>query len=189
MTQADKVKWDCKYAREELYQEVSQVVLAYQHWIPSDGKALDVAGGTGRHAIWLAQRGLEVSLVDISSEALQQATSRASKAGVELTTVCRDLDDGLPEGKWDLIFSNLFFDRRLFPRFMEALAPGGCLMVIQPTQTNATRHDKPPRRFLPGDNELPGLVAGLDILLYETGWLQEGRFDAVLVAKSPFEDS
>ena len=43
--------------------------------------------------------------------------------------------------------------------------------------------------FLPGDNELPGLVAGLDILLYETGWLQEGRFDAVLVAKSPFEDS
>lgn len=187
MTKSDKEKWDRKYAREDLYQEVSRVVLAYQHWIPSEGKALDVAGGTGRHAIWLAQRGLDVSLVDVSSEALRRAAIRAFEAGVELTTFCRDLDSGLPEGKWDFIFSNLFFDRRLFPCFGEALAPGGRLMVIQPTQTNATRHQKPPWKFLPGDNELPELAAGLDILLYETGWLQEGRFDAVLVAKSPFE--
>lgn len=189
MTKSDKEKWDRKYAREDLYQEVSQVVLAYQHWIPFEGKALDVAGGTGRHAIWLAQRGLDVSLVDVSSEALRQAATRAYEAGVELTTFCMDLDGGLPEGEWDFIFSNLFFDRRLFSCFREALAPGGHLMVIQPTQTNATRHQKPSGKFLPGDNELPELVAGLDILLYETGWLQEGRFDAVLVAKSPLEVS
>ncbi|MCH2371495.1 MAG: class I SAM-dependent methyltransferase [Pirellulales bacterium] len=189
MTKSDKEKWDRKYAKQDLYQEVSQVVLAYQHWIPAEGKALDVAGGTGRHAIWLAQRGLDVSLVDVSSEALRQAAIRASEAGVELTTFCRDLDGGLPEGKWDFIFTNLFFDRRLFSYFREALAPGGRLMVIQPTQTNATRHQKPPGKFLPGDDELPGLAAGLEILLYETGWLQEGRFDAVLVAKSPFEGS
>ena len=86
MTKSDKEKWDRKYAKQDLYQEVSQVVLAYQHWIPSEGKALDVAGGTGRHAIWLAQRGLDVSLVDVSSEALRQAAIRASEAGVELTT-------------------------------------------------------------------------------------------------------
>lgn len=185
MTRFDQEKWDRKYAVGPLSEQVSRVVLAYQHLIPTTGKALDVAGGAGRHGVWLAKRGLDVTIVDVSAEGLKQATERALDAGVSITTLCRDLDRGLPEGKWDLIFSILFFDRRLFPDFRQALAPGGRLVVIQPTKTNATRHAKPPERFLPEDTELPELVEGLDIIFYETGWLHEGRFDAVLVAESP----
>ena len=186
MPRIDQEKWDRKYAEGVLYQEVSRVVLAYQHLFPTRGKALDVAGGAGRHAVWLAQRGLDVTIVDVSSEALEQATSRAANAGVSLTTICQDLDEGLPAGPWDLIFSNLFFDRRLFSYFKAALAPGGRLIVIQPTQANALRHPKPSAKFLPEDNELPELVDELDLVFYETGWLQEGRFEAVLAAeKSP----
>ncbi len=185
MTQEDREKWNSKYATSDLVQEVSKVVLSYEHLFPSSGKALDVAGGTGRHAVWLAERGMQVTLVDISEEALQRAALRAKNAGVKVDTICHDLDDGLPEGKWDLIFTNLFFDRRLFSQFGEALSPGGRLIVIQPTRTNATRHAGPPERFLPGDHELLELVPGLHVVFYETGWLQEGRFDAVLVAESP----
>ena len=189
MTQHDREKWDRKHAEADLYQDVSQVVLAYQAYFPMSGSALDVAGGTGRHAVWLARRGMDVTIVDVSPVALRQANRRAEESGVALHSLCQDLDLGLPAGSWDLIFSHLFFDRRLFNDFQKALAPGGRLVVIQPTQTNATRHAKPPERFLPRDDELPGLVDELDIVLYETGWLQDGRFDAVLVAERPRVDS
>ncbi len=184
MTQEDQQKWDRKYSQASLYQEVSKVVQAYEGYFPREGRALDIAGGAGRHSVWLAQRGLDVTLVDVSREALKQAHARAENSGVQITTVCQDLDSGLPAGKWDLIFSNLFFDRQLFPLFAQSLAPGGRLIVIQPTQTNASRHKKPPARFLPEDNELPTLVEDLEILLYENDWLQEGRFDGVLIAET-----
>ncbi|MBH57373.1 MAG: SAM-dependent methyltransferase [Planctomycetaceae bacterium] len=189
MTQHDREKWDRKYAEANLYQDVSQVVLAYQAYFPTSGSALDVAGGAGRHAVWLAKRGMDVTIVDVSPVALRQANCLAEESGVSLHSVCHDLDLGLPIGSWDLIFSNLFFDRRLFEEFQNALTPGGRLVVIQPTQTNATRHAKPPEKFLPQDNELPELVDGLNVILYETGWFQEGRFDAVLVAERPQVDS
>ena len=46
MTQHDREKWDRKHAEADLYQDVSQVVLAYQAYFPMSGSALDVAGGT-----------------------------------------------------------------------------------------------------------------------------------------------
>lgn len=184
MTQEDQQKWDRKYSEASLYQEVSKVVQAYESYFPRQGRALDIAGGAGRHSVWLAQRGLDVTLVDVSREALNQARARAENSGVQITTVCHDLDLGLPTGQWDLIFSNLFFDRNLFSLFAKSLAPGGRLIVIQPTLTNASRHKKPPVRFLPGDDELPALVEGLEVILYENDWLQDGRFDGVLIAET-----
>ncbi len=184
MTNADREKWDRKYQQAVLVQDVSKVVETYAEFFPRQGNALDVAGGAGRHAVWMAERGLDVTLVDVSRQGLMLAEARAERAGVSIETICQDLDEGIPEGPWDLIFSNLFFDRTLFPSFQQSLAPGGRLIVIQPTQTNATRHASPPMRFLPADDELPSLVKELEIVRYDNDWLQEGRFDAVLIAES-----
>ena len=132
----------------------------------------EIAGGGGRNSIWLAQRGLEVTLTDISPVGLAIARSRAEAAKVKLTTVEADLELGpIPPGPWDLIVSVCYLWRPIFERYPAALAPGGMLVVIQPTKRNLERHDKPPADFLLDDGELPTLVRGLEIVRQEEGWL------------------
>jgi SAM-dependent methyltransferase len=143
-----------------------------------------VAGGAGRQSIWLAQRGLEVTLADVSSNGLAVARARAQEANVPLATLQTDLQDApFPPGPWDLIVSVCYLWRPLFAVYPQVLAPGGMLVVIQPTQRNLERHDRPPADFLLGDGELPRLARGLEIVRYEEGWLADGRHDALLVAR------
>ena len=85
----------------------------------------------------------------------------------------------------DLIVSEHFLARHVFPAFPRLLRPGGMLFVLQPTQTNLQRHEKPPARFLLNDGELPTLIDNLEVVRYEEGWLAEGRCEALLLARRP----
>ncbi len=134
-----------------------------------------MAGGTGRHAHWLNERGWEVTLVDVSDTALE-------RAGDAVRCIRRDLEaDGLPGGSWDLILVVDFLWRPLFAQFVDALPAGGWLVVEHPTRRNLERNPHPSAHFLLGDGELPDLVPELEILLYEEGWF-DGRHVARLVA-------
>jgi SAM-dependent methyltransferase len=158
--------------------------VGLDRYLPRRGRALDVAGGAGRHGIWLAQRGLDVTIADISARGLALAREEAAAAGVRITTLETDLELApFPTGPWDLIVSICYLLRPLFAAYPSALAPGGILAVVQPTKKNLERHDKPPADFLLDDGELPRLVGGLEVLHYEEGWLADGRHDAVIVAK------
>ena len=88
-----------------------------------------------------------------------------------------------PPGPWDLAVVVHYLHRPLLRALPIVLAPGGTLVVIQPTRTNLQRHAKPSERFLLEDGELPRLVSDLELLHYEEGWLDEGRHEAVLVAR------
>ncbi len=184
MPEFDRAKWDAKYADPEFApREPSAVLISLAEFLPTSGKAIDVAGGAGRNAIWLAQRGLDVTIADVSPVGLAQAEARAQKAGVTLTTLCTDLQEKpFPAGPWDLIVSVRYLHRPLFAIYPSVLTPGGSLVVIQPTKTNLERHDKPPPDFLLEDGELPRLIQGLKVIHCEEGWLADGRHDAVLVA-------
>jgi len=61
MASDDKTHWDQKYQESpEKWQDPDPFLIqAYRHFLEvgSPGYALDVAGGAGRHAIWLASRG------------------------------------------------------------------------------------------------------------------------------------
>ena len=186
MSDFDRQKWNVKYAAEEAPREPSAGLVALGRLLPHRGRALDVACGAGRHGIWLAQRGLDVTVADISSVALQLAGQRATERGVTITPLEIDLEQQpFPAGPWDLIVSACYLHRPIFAAYPAALAPGGSLVVIQPTKRNLERHDKPPADFLLDDGELPRLVTGLEIVHYEEGWLADGRHDAVLVARQP----
>ena len=101
-----------------------------------------------------------------------------------IRTLCTDLEEKpFPAGPWDLILSCRYLQRPLFKIYPQVLAPGGTLIVIQPTKTNLERHAKPPADFLLDDGELPGLVFGLKVVHLEEGWLADGRHDAVVVAR------
>jgi tellurite methyltransferase len=185
MSQLDREKWNEKYAAGfPMPREPAAVLVGLDRYLPRRGKALDVAGGAGRHGIWLAQRGLDVTIADISARGLALAREDAMAAGVRVTTLETDLELApFPAGPWDLIVSVCYLQRPLFRAYPPALAHGGMLVVVQPTKKNLERHDKPPADFLLDDGELPRLVGGLEVLHYEEGWLADGRHDAVIVAK------
>ncbi|MEO8497449.1 MAG: class I SAM-dependent methyltransferase [Planctomycetota bacterium] len=186
MSEDDRLRWNEKYRLgEQASSEPSRLLTELDSLLPSSGRAIDVAGGVGRNAIWLARRGLEVIDADASEVALQIAEVRAAEAGVSLATQRIDLEaEPFPPGPWNLIVSVHFLWRPLFDIFPAVLAPGGTLVCIHPTRTNLQRHPKPSARHLLDDGELPRLVKDLSVIHYEEGWLAEGRHEAVLVARA-----
>src|SRR4051812_39873714 len=105
MAEPDRQTWDTRYrSGASQSQEPSGFLVALDDLLPRRGWALDVAGGSGRNALWLARRGLDVTLADISGVALGLARDRGIAAGVPLRTLAIDLEDEpLPPGPWDLI--------------------------------------------------------------------------------------
>jgi hypothetical protein len=186
MSDFDRTKWNAKYADADFApREPSAGLVALDRFLPRRGRALEVAGGAGRHAIWLARRGLDVTIADISAVGLAQARERAAAAGLVIRALETALQEApFPAGPWDLIVSVCFLWRPIYAAYPAALSPGGLLVVIQPTKKNLERHDKPPADFLLDDGELPRLVQGLEVLHYEEGWLADDRHDAVLVARN-----
>jgi SAM-dependent methyltransferase len=180
---SERERWNAKYSRMNAPEAPSAVLVELARFLPPRGQALDLAGGAGRHAIWLAQRGLDVTLADVSDEALRIASQRATNVGVSLRMLRADLEtDPLPQGPWDLILSCLYLQRRLFAELTRQLSPRGTLIVIQPTTVNLERHEKPPREYLLEPNEILQLVPDLEILLHREAWSSDDRHDAVLVA-------
>jgi tellurite methyltransferase len=161
--------------------------------LPTTGRALDVAGGTGRDALWLAARGLSVTLVDVSDTALAEATRRAVAVGVALDVVRCELGvDPLPDGTYDVIVVHHWLDRDVWRALPDHLAVRGLLLACQPTVTNLERHDRPPRRFLLDDGEVGRLAAELaeprgdarfEVVATDEGWNDGDRHEAELVVR------
>ncbi|MFQ5654179.1 MAG: class I SAM-dependent methyltransferase [Planctomycetota bacterium] len=187
MSDEERQRWDHRYREKGVWlRQPSALLSSIEGFLPSAGRALDLGGGTGRHALWLARRGFEVTLADISEVALALATEEAARAGVPIGTVCVDLDrEPIPGGPWDVILCFHYLNRGLFSAFPGGLSPGGVLLFFHPTLRNLERHERPPRRHLLEEGEILGLVTGLEILLSDEGWLEEGRHETRLVARRP----
>ncbi len=182
----DRERWNQRYAEEAETPAPSPFLLSLDDVLPRRGRALDVAGGSGRNALWLARRGLEVTLADVSDVGLERAARAATAAGLPLATVRLDLEAGPPPpGPWDVVVCTYFLHRPLLAALPRVLAPGGLLVVAHATRTNLTRHARPGPDHVLEDGELPGLVRGLEVVRSEEGWLEGGRHEARLVARTP----
>jgi tellurite methyltransferase len=144
-------------------------------WIISPGRALDVATGKGRHAIFLAAKGFRVDAVDISAAALQEARKAARAKNQAVDFIEADLDHAdLPSAVYDLVVNFNFLDRRLIPQLKNALKRGG--RIIFETYLVDQReigHPKNPA-FLLGHNELVELFRDFRVLYYREGKVVEG---------------
>ena len=171
MSEEDRRRWDARYQERAAGQPApSPFLVSLADRLPAGGRALDVAGGAGGDALWLARNGLQVSLLDISETALAQAHAAAAAAGLTIETIAADLDvDPLPAGPFAVITCFNFLDRRLFAQIPDRLSSGGLFVFSQPTRKNLERHSHPGARFLLEEAELPRLVAGLEILEYREG--------------------
>lgn len=192
MAKADREKWNAIYDRRgpAVAEPAAFLEEASVH-LPRAGTALDLAGGRGRNALWLARRGFAVTLADISSVALEHAAASASAAGLALSTVEIDLDDAFDDDlddaldrTWDVVIVFHFLNRRLLARVSDLLAPGGVLLFCQPTIRNLEAHERPSRRFLLDEGELASLLdPALEIIALDEDWSSEGRHEARLVAR------
>ncbi len=180
----DREKWDARYREREAASAPSSFLTGLDALLPRCGRALDVAGGSGRHALWLARRGLTVTLADVSDVALEQASHAAREEGLPLTTYQVDLEVApLPDGPWDLIVCTYFLHRPLFAAFPRALAPGGWLAFAHATRKNLERHPRPGAAYLLDERDLDTLAPGLRIVQLAEGWFEEGRHEVRLVAR------
>ncbi len=104
------------------------------------GTALDVGCGEGADAIWLAERGWQVTAVDLSVVALERAAAQAVKIGAavarRITWQHADLGSWVPAAaSYDLVsaqFLHLPKDQRelIHRRLAESVAPGGTLLIV-----------------------------------------------------------
>lgn len=134
--------WDERYAADDLVWSVGPnrfVVEQVEGLAP--GRALDLAGGEGRNAIWLAQQGWTVELVEFSQVALDKAARRAEHAGVELTLTSADLTASSSLEPADLVLlAYLQLPRdpstRTTRLAASAVAPGGTLLIVAHARRN-----------------------------------------------------
>lgn len=139
----DAADWNARYDRSDLIwsAEPNRFLVEEVGSLPA-GRALDLACGEGRNAIWLARRGWRVTAVDFSSVGLSKATEVAAHQGAEVEWVLADLEDYEPErGAYDLVvllYLHLPPQRRreVLQRAASALAPGATLLVVGHDTTN-----------------------------------------------------
>jgi len=88
----DSSDWDKRHAERAASgpHEPSRILVAEADDLPP-GRALDLACGTGRHAVWLAERGWRVTGVDFSEVALELARTHAAERGVALDAFRQEL--------------------------------------------------------------------------------------------------
>lgn len=132
MSAADRAKWDARYAAGA-YQarpHPSAFLAECETLLPTPGRALDVACGAGRNALFLAERGWAVEAVDISPVALRRGAERAGALPIRWRE--RDLDAGYDApGDYDLIVNIRYVNLPLLRMLLGRLRPGGMLLVEQ----------------------------------------------------------
>lgn len=134
------------------------------------GRALDLASGSGRAAVYLALTGRQVEAWDVDARALAMASAFAERHGVRIETRVCDLEAGplpLPEPRFDLIVVVRYLHRELFPWLEQALAPGGAL-VYETFAAGQEKFGHPRRaRHLLQPGELARAFPSLEVDEYE----------------------
>jgi len=170
----ERDKWNQRYL-EGTHGNLSPdslLIDAFDRYIeplfPNAGVALDIAGGTGRHAIFLAKKGWKVRLTDIAEAGIANARQNADSLASRIDFRVEDLTrfDGAPES-YDLILVFFFLRREMFPELVKALKPGGLLICKGYTRGQAKFGGGPTNPdYLFGENELLDSFRELQVLHY-----------------------
>ncbi len=155
--------------------------------LPRGGEVLDVACGSGRHALLLAGAGFKVRGVDRDSPRIEALARLARRLALPLSAEVVDLETGgevdLGAAAYDLVVVIRYLHRPLFPALIRALRPGGILLYETFTAEQGRRYGRPrDPHFLLEPGELRRLAAPLEILREREGE-HDGGFVSSLVAR------
>lgn len=170
-SQNDRERWDrkCRESPTSWREPDPFLLYAFSKYIqptfPKPGLALDLAGGSGRHAIWLAGQGWEITLIDISETGVEQARQNAGPLSSRIHFVVDDLSRFLASGRqFDLVIAFFYLDRKIFPEIVKCIRPGGFLVyrTLTRAQLGLAAGPRNPD-YLLEEGELPRLVQGLGL--------------------------
>lgn len=151
------------------------------------GRALDLACGTGRNALWLAKHGWQVTAVDGAPAAIEILRRRAAERGVAVATKVADLEKNeyrVESNSWDFIAMCFYLQTSLFEAVKKGLKPGGLVLAI--VHIAAPGEEPTEHQLRPG--ELEGHFCGWEILHRYEGTPNDPahkRLSAELVARKP----
>jgi tellurite methyltransferase len=150
-------------------------------------KALDLACGAGRNALWLAERGWKVTAVDGSPAAIEILQRRASERRLEVDARVADLEKGpykIEEGAWDLIVMCFYLQESLFEPAKKGTRPGGLVLAI----VHILEPGEQPRQHRLAPGELEKYFSDWEILHYHEGVPKDPahkKISAEIVARRP----
>ncbi len=157
--------------------------------LPS-GRALDLACGAGRNALWLAANDWDVTAVDGSSAAISLLREQASTQSLTMETQVADLQAGeyqISPASWDLVVIAYYLQRDLFDPAKEGVAPGGLLLAI--VHISEPGEDPKETRLEPG--QLAAYFQDWEILHYYEGKPTDPRHRravAEIIARRPIPE-
>jgi SAM-dependent methyltransferase len=169
-----RLEWDLKYEQglPSLTEPDPFFISAYEAFaapsFPKAGAALDLAGGLGRHALWLAKRDWQVTVVDVSDVAMARLRLAAGDLSLDIRLFVGDAAHYKFEPtSFDLIVLFYHMDRSLFPRVFSALKIGGILISKMSLQWDASERSAASRNNLLYRSELPSLLSEITVLHHE----------------------
>ena len=134
---ANQADWDHRYGGEQLWSGNPNGTLVHEVADLPAGRALDVGAGEGGDAIFLAERGWQVTATDVSARGLARIQQAATQRGVAVTCLHADANarDPFPARAFDLVSAQYASiprtpDHRAVQHLMNAVAPGGILLVV-----------------------------------------------------------
>lgn len=184
---------------KQLWQPAKIIHTFIDHYLPklqttTTPKGLDIACGSGRDMISLAQHGLEMTGVDYHSDALTRANRLAKSNQLKVNTIQMDLESNdspmnqfEPE-QFHLISVLRYLHRPLLAQLDRFISPGGFILYQTFMQgCEAIGTPKNPR-FLLKENELNQVFSGYTMWLDEIHTLEDGRPVSAFIAQKPSED-
>ena len=155
--------WEQHYGEAEKLDWSPAPLLVEVAEMAAPGRALDLACGAGRNALYLAGLGWDVVAVDAAAGAVRTARERAAAAGLRLEARVADLEANefaIEPAGYDLICDFFYVQRDLFAKIREGVRPGG--MVAAELHVR----DEQPHRFVLEPGELRREFEGWKILYY-----------------------
>jgi len=186
--------WDERFREGDYPQnpDPSAVLRRYVDPVP-DGRALDVATGTGRNAVFLAREGYAVDAIDQSREGLEITGANAADAGVadRLDLVQADVPSyRFPEDTYDVVTISFYRALDRFADIKESLVPGGVLFVEHHLRTtNEVTTGPSTDRYRFAANELLHACLDMTVLHYEEGARVHGNGKRGVTARILARDS
>jgi SAM-dependent methyltransferase len=150
------------------------------------GPVLDLACGSGRAAVWLAERGYRVTGLDWQPEALELGRRLAASRGTACDFRAVDLRgaDAVPPGPWAVLLNFRFLERDLLKAVPKLVRPGGVALVRTFREAPGyTGHPRPRHRLQPFELTRVFSRGDWEILAHDQGFDPDGRPAAGVVAR------
>ena len=178
MSTNDRIRWDRQYMNSPGAEQPSaflREIVECDAWQVLSGKALDVACGNGRNAIYLAQCGFAVTALDISQVALAEGRRRAQQQKLQIDWQQRDLEASeLDSGDFDLVINFNYLQRSLFRPIQQAVKRGGHV-IFETYLIDQAEFGQPKNPdYLLQHNELLDLFRAFRVLSYHEGRCEDG---------------